>query len=521
MSRHDMANFKSTRLLWSLYAAVLALGTCGFGSCAWSDTVSPENRPAPTAAIHVDGGRVSGSAAEGVSRYLGIPYAAAPVGALRWRAPQPAVPWEGVKAAVNFGPACLQKPSPQVPHMAEDCLTLNVFGSVKSAKRAPVMVWIYGGGFSGGASDLPSYDGSEFARSGVVFVSFNYRVGRFGFFAHPLLTLENADQGRLGNYGLMDQIAALEWVKRNITAFGGDPANVTVFGESAGGASIDALMIAPAARGLFQAAIVESGYMWRFRDLRHGGEEGSLSVESAGADFIERMGFNPSDVVALRDIPAASVNSAQFADSHGGPMRDGVVLPYDLFDAFERRLQAPVPLLLGSNEAEYPDPTAPYILHFWPDLTGESLANVLAAYGGDAALMKQNLLGDTNFAAQARYLAKMHRQAGHDAYLYRFSVLPLAAKTKLRAAPHASEIVYVFDTLATGDWPVDAKDRAVAKRMHADWVDFAKHHGRRDGLFPPYDNDDRVREYTRDGPLVHADPIRTRLDAIEASWGRP
>jgi para-nitrobenzyl esterase len=470
------------------------------------------------APIAVDGGLVSGVASDGVIRYLGVPFAAPPVGALRWRAPQPVIPWPGVKAAEAFGPACLQKPDPRVPRMSEDCLTLNVVRPQAPGAARPVMVWIYGGGFSAGASSLPAYDGAGFARSGVVFVSLNYRVGRFGFFAHPLLTAQHADGGRLGNYGLMDQIAALQWVKRNIAAFGGDPAKVTVFGESAGAASVDALMIAPEARGLFQAAISESGYMWRYPRLNAPDADGSPSAEAAGAVFIDRLGLSPATAQNLRAIPAETINAVQDFNPRGGPMVDGVVLKTDLFDGFRRGLEAPVPLLLGSNEREYPDPRMPGAMHFWPDLQGEALARVKAAYGNDQTLMDDDLLGDTNFAAQARYLAKMHRRAGWPAYLYRFSVLPVAAEGKLHGAPHGSEIVYVFDTLAAGPWPVDAKDEAAAKAMHADWADFARRVGAPGGAFPLFDDSDPVLQFTRDGPVSHPDPVRGRLDAIQASW---
>jgi para-nitrobenzyl esterase len=503
-------NTSSTRVS----AAILVLCVWSLGwSGAWAETIHPVRT--------VDGGRVRGTAHEGVVSYLGLPYAAPPLGPLRWRAPQPIVAWAGIKPAIEFGPACMQRPDPKLPRMSEDCLTLNVLTPPAAVKKRPVMVWIHGGGFSGGASSLPAFDGSAFARSGVVFVSINYRVGRFGFFAHPLLTAENADGGRIGNYGLMDQIAALEWVKRNIAVFGGDPAKVTLFGESAGAASIDALMVAPQARGLFQAAIAESGYLWRYPDLRHAASETEPSTQTVGAEFVGKIGFSPENVDALRDIPAETINRVPTADARSGPMLDGVVLPYNLFDAFDRGLEAPVPFLLGSNEAEYPDPKAPYIFRFWPDLHGEAQARVLAAYGGDQTLMDESLLEDTTFTAQARHLARMHRRANHDAFLYRFSVLPLAARTKLRGAPHASEIVYVFDTLSAGAWPVDAKDRAAAHVMHADWVDFARRVGAAGGPFPRYDADRLVRQYTRDGPVAIADPLRARLDAIEASWGYP
>src|SRR4029453_9296584 len=216
------------------------------------------------APVKTEGGLVSGVVADGVQSWKGIPFAAPPIGDLRWRAPRPAAPWTGVKEARAYANDCMQLPfpsdaAPLGTPPAEDCLYLNVWAPEKpAAPKLPVMVWIHGRGFVNGGGSPAVYDGSEFARRGIVFVSFNYRLGRFGFFAHPGLTKESPD-GPLGNYGYLDQIAALQWVQRNIAAFGGDSKEVTLFGESAGGGSVNTLMISPLARGLFQKAICESG----------------------------------------------------------------------------------------------------------------------------------------------------------------------------------------------------------------------------------------------------------------------
>src|SRR5580698_11643535 len=218
----------------------------------------------PSDEAKIDSGKLKGASKDGVTSFKGVPFAAAPVGVFRWRPPQPVKPWSDVRKAAEYGPDCAQLPFPGdaaplgVPP-AEDCLYANVWAPDGSAgKKLPVMVWIYGGGFVNGGSSPSVYDGTQFAKRGIVFVSFNYRIGRFGFFAFPALTKENPNEPK-GNYGYMDQIAALQWVRRNAAAFGGDPANVTIFGESAGGGSVLMLMTSPLSKGLFKRAVVESG----------------------------------------------------------------------------------------------------------------------------------------------------------------------------------------------------------------------------------------------------------------------
>jgi para-nitrobenzyl esterase len=269
-----------------------------------------------TPAVQVEGGSVTGTTGAGVAVFKGIPFAAPPVGPLRWRAPQPVQTWSGVRAADRFGHDCMQLPfpsdaAPLGTTPAEDCLVLNVWRPAASAAPKPVLVWIYGGGFVNGGSSPAVYDGSAFARQDVVFVSFNYRLGRFGFFAHPALSAAN--EGPLGNYALLDQIAALQWVRANIAKFGGDPAQVTLMGESAGGASVLNLMASPMAKGLFARAIVMSG---GGRTLIGGvplrGEAGGRpSAETIGVNFATTQGIagrsDAETLAALRALPADQV----------------------------------------------------------------------------------------------------------------------------------------------------------------------------------------------------------------------
>ena len=241
--------------------------------------------------VKTDSGRLKGVTAQGVTSFKGIPYAAAPVGELRWRPPQPVKPWSGVRPASEYGADCMQKPfpgdaAPLGVTPAEDCLYVNVWIPAPSpAKKLPVMVWIYGGGFVNGGSSPAVYDGSQFAKRGVVFISFNYRLGRFGYFGFPALTNENPSEPH-GNYAYMDQIAALQWVRRNAAAFGGDPGNVTLFGESAGGGSVFAMLTSPLSQGLFQKAIIESGGgrsgLFPPRYLSKASPAGMPSAESVG-----------------------------------------------------------------------------------------------------------------------------------------------------------------------------------------------------------------------------------------------
>jgi len=280
---------------------------------------APQTAPA---AVRVDTGELQGVVDDGVVSYKGVPFAAPPVGELRWRPPQPAAPWKGVRQASEFGAACMQgrfgpPPPPGAPAAAggpsEDCLYLNVWrpASAAPAAKLPVMVWIYGGGFTGGSSSAPNTSGAQFAKQGVILVAANYRVGRFGFFAFPALSRERPDELK-GNYAYMDQISALQWVKRNIAAFGGDPTNVTIFGFSAGGVSVHSLIASPMARGLFHKAIAESGgsrdSVLTARPMRADGVDPNYPVsgETIGIEFAHSMKIEGTDQAALAKLRALS-----------------------------------------------------------------------------------------------------------------------------------------------------------------------------------------------------------------------
>ena len=307
----------------------------------------------------------------GVRSFKGIPFAAPPIGELRWRAPQSVKPWQGERSADQFGPKCMQtgQPSDIDPHnllMSEDCLYLNVWTPAKSSDdRLPVMVWIYGGGFKTGSGSEPWYNGANLAKKGVIVVTVNYRLDVFGFLSHPELTSESNDHAS-GNYGLLDQIAALGWVKRNIVAFGGDPGRTTCSGESAGSLSVSALMASPLARGLFQRVIGESGAML-FPDKSPFALAPLAKAEQAGVKFADLLSAH--SIAELRDKPADALldTLAKHPDiprMARGPIIDGRVLPVNAIEIFAKGQQTDVPLLAGSTSDGDP-------VH-WPGTAGDT-----------------------------------------------------------------------------------------------------------------------------------------------------
>jgi para-nitrobenzyl esterase len=423
--------------------------------------------------VTVDTGTLAGARVDAARVFRAIPYAAPPVGPLRWRAPAPTKAWSGVRDASTDGPACPQVTDPggrpngggYAGPTSEDCLTLDVFAPLH-ASHAPVMVWIFGGGNVAGADSIAPNDGRFFARDGVVLVAMNYRLGALGFFAHPALTREAGSHAPLANYATMDQIAALKWVKRNIAAFGGDPGNVTIFGESAGGQDTLTLMTTTAARGLFQKATVQSGGGW--------GEPVTLAhAETAGVATAQALGL-PADASAdqLRALPADKLVATR---SPVGPVVDGRLVTETAAQSFARGHQAPAPLIIGSNTWEAsllpPSGYAAYV--------AAAPASVRAAYpalAADPAKLAQAMFTDKAMGAPARWFAaKASAKAG--AWLYEFSYVRVVRKGKIPGANHTSENPYVFDTqMIVPNYASEIvdQDRAVAAFMHSCWVGFAK-----------------------------------------------
>jgi para-nitrobenzyl esterase len=485
--------------------------------------------------VKVAQGSVEGVTVGQVESFKGIPFAAPPVGDLRWRPPQPPAHWSGVRKADAFGPACMQQ-SRGGQAVSEDCLFVNVWtpAARPAGARLPVMVWIYGGAFINGAGSVPIYDGTHFAERGVVLVNFNYRLGRFGFFAHPALT-RAAHGEAVGNYGLMDQIAALKWVKANIAAFGGDPANVTIFGESAGGISVNYLLGSPAARGLFVKAISESGFgrLKAFK-LNHG--PAGRDAETIGQAFAESQGVRGDDAAAaaaLRALPADKVLAGigGLSDPNvPAPLIDGQIVTETIAEAFAKGHEAKVPYLEGGNSWEAslfpnvrkdPEPTLAQ--------AGADRAKVIGLYGGgtDLAKVAMDITTDSMITEPDRYLARQLSMAGAPVFVYHFAYVPAAQRAAVPGAGHGSEITYVFDNLSAeprtfGQRVIPAAtadDRKVGDAMIAYWTAFAKtgDPGAAGGVaWPRFDAADTLLEFGADGIAPRRDFEKPRLDWLEA-----
>jgi para-nitrobenzyl esterase len=504
--------------------------------------------------VRVDGGELQGVAADGVESFKGIPFAAPPVGDLRWRPPQPAAPWTGVRQAAEFGADCMQgrfgpppaaaagAPPARVP--SENCLFLNVWRpeSARPGAKLPVMVWIHGGGFTGGSGASPNTSGAQFAKQGVLLVSANYRLGRFAFFAFPALGREHPGETK-GNYAYMDQIAALQWVRRNIAAFGGDPDNVTIFGFSAGGVSVHSLLASPMARGLFHKAIAQSGgsrdSVLTARPMREDGVDPNypVSAETIGTNFARSMGIEGTDQAALARLRALGAEEIQ----RGAPPQPGVSVPsYEttpILDgklvtetaetAYKARRQPRVPLLLGSNSADTAGnrvraTTKEQLFARF----GQWSAQAKAAYDPDGSTELAALVSRANDdfgqAEPARFAASAFAANGSPVYLYRFSYVQTAMREKLQAgAPHGGEIGYVFGTLSAGRGGAPTpEDQAVARMAQSYWVNFAKTGDPNGAGLPAWPRHvpgkDLIFDFRPDGSAgAGPDPRKARLDVTE------
>ena len=427
-----------------------------------------------------------------VRTFKGIPYAAPPVGSLRWKAPQPVQPWTGVRKAADYGPRAMQGQiwDDMFFHDAgpsEDCLYLNLWMPAQPATaKLPVMVWIYGGGFIAGGTSEPRQDGGNLCKKGVLVVSMGYRLNVFGFMAHPELTAESPHHAS-GNYGLLDMVDALQWVKKNIATFGGDPDNVTIFGESAGSFAVSALMGSPLAQGLFHKAIGESGAMFSHTMATRA----RADAEAAGVKFAQDA-FGTSSLEKLRTLPAADVLAASLK-SHGGygPDVDGWFLPEDCPTIFAASQQAHVPLLAGWNLDEggagallgEDAPTlANYVTHAkarFGDKTDDFLKAYAATTDAEAKRAAADFGGDLFIGFSTwKWLDQHLATGGAPVYRYEFDQkLPVAANAKPGTEPvanHSGEIEYVFRVLSSKKLPFGPDDREVSELMASYWTNFAK-----------------------------------------------
>jgi para-nitrobenzyl esterase len=464
--------------------------------------------------VRVDSGMLSGTTGSSpdVRVYKGIPFAAPPIGPLRWKAPQPVTPWDDIRKADAFGPRCMQggggggrgagrqagtgrqgaarqggarqgapvdaaqPPAAAQQPTSEDCLYLNIWTTAaSSSERRPVIVWSYGGAYSGGAGSLPQYDGEALAKKGVVFVTYNYRLGPFGFFAHPELTRESGHNAS-GNYGVMDLAATLRWVQKNIAAFGGDPNRVTLMGESAGGGLLSTLVGSPQGKGLFKRAISESATWSGVRQepmttLAQAEAIGKQAAEKIGAHSLADLRAKPADEI-LRDLPA------------GRPIVDGWWVPEDLSIIYAQGRQNPADVLLGSNKDEgrfpffgLPNGDAKKFVEDARERFGAEADAFLKLYpaGSDEQAHESQLAAFRDEVAWGmRHWAESTAQHGKGkAYLFYFTHEPPAAPGQpSRGAIHTAEIPYAFDNLAKNrEWP--EVDRKLADEMSSYWVNFA------------------------------------------------
>ncbi|HEY5106743.1 MAG TPA: carboxylesterase family protein [Caulobacteraceae bacterium] len=439
---------------------------------------------AVSAAVRVDGGEVSGLRASGLTVFKGIPFAAPPVGDLRWKSPQPVVPWMGVKRADAFAPACMQSgvsmPGETPPKISEDCLYLNVWTPATSAReRLPVMVFIYGGGFTNGNAAMPLYWGDRLAHRGVIIVTFGYRVGALGFLASTELTKESPNHAS-GDYAFQDQIAALQWVKTNIGAFGGDSSRVTIFGQSAGAMSVSMLLASPLAKGLFQGAIGESGGV--FEPLQLAPNWMLKNAEKDGDAYEASLGVH--SLAEFRRLPPERLLGGNVAH----PVIDGYVLPRSPYAVFAAGEQTDVPMLVGSNEQEARSlvdlskvKAATFnedIAHAWGVLPAALLEAYPHTTDEEAKIARAAFERDLRFGWDMWTWARLQAATGKKAvYYYHFTQKPPFPEGSVYAgwgASHFAELWYVFDHLDQQRWRWTPTDRKVADTMASYWTNFAK-----------------------------------------------
>jgi para-nitrobenzyl esterase len=498
--------------------------------------------PAP---VRIDSGLISGASgsAPGVRVFKGIPFAAPPVGDLRWREPRPVARWEGLRPAQEFGPVCVQPKGvgrlnvsvdlPGSPRADEDCLYLNVWTAAASAsERRPVMIWIFGGAYTEGAGSSPHNDGETLARKGVVAVTFNYRLGPFGFFAHPALTRES-ERRASGNYAVMDAIAALRWVRTNIAAFGGDPGNVTIFGESAGASLSAGLVGSPEAKGLFRRAVSESG-AWMGLSMAPMRQRGP--VEEAGVKAASAMG-----ATSAADLRAKSTDEVTRELRGAGMIVDGWIIPEELSSTFTQGRQNAVDVLVGSNKDEGSfverGPTARQwterVRARWGDLADAYLKLYPAGSDVEASAASLSQFRDEMFWHMRLY-AGLQARLGKHVFLYYFTHEPPVdpGRRNLRAT-HTAEIPYVFNNLkaprvfpdasSPGLSAASPRERAFADRISSYWVNFART-GDPNGpglpAWPRFTDSTTGEAMILDDTPGHSAPDRERLKLYDALYAK-
>jgi len=486
--------------------------------------------------VKVEGGVLQGVVANDLIIFKGVPFAAPPVGDLRWKAPQPVEKWKGVRQATEFAPAPMQGGNPP-SGKSEDCLYLNVWTPAKSAReKLPVMVWIYGGGFSFGSTSAPVHNGEHLARKGIVVVSVAYRVGQIGFLAHPELSAESPN-GVSGNYGLLDQIAGLQWVKNNISAFGGDPGNVTIFGESAGGISVSMLCASPLAKGLFHKAISQSGGSFGpVRSTVYPGENMKTlaQAEQDGIEYLKK--FNASSIEELRKVEAEKLIPQGWTLPGGWPIVDGYVIPGDQYELYEAGQYNDVPALIGYNSDEglsFPAGRTPEeFIASVNSRFGPFADTLLKAYPvGESGIPRsaRNLMRDAAFGWHTWSWARLQSRTGKSAvYLYYFDLHPEYPDDSPMAdhgTPHGVDVAYVFMHIDPSNPGASESDIEASEMMATYWTNFAKHGDPNgEGLphWPAFSESNPVAMYLDRDPNPGPVPDEESLKKLDAyfEWRR-
>jgi para-nitrobenzyl esterase len=486
--------------------------------------------------VLTESGTLEGTSEGGLTVYKGVAFAAPPLAELRWQAPQPVHPWQGVRKAGKFAPACMQKgvsmPGETPPLVSEDCLYLNIWTPAKAAnERLPVLVWIYGGGYSNGSASMPLYWGDRLARKGVIVITIAYRLGPLGFLAHPELSKESQHHSS-GNYGLMDQIAALEWVQHNISAFGGDAKRITIAGQSAGSMSVSMLLAAPRAKGLFQRAIGESGGV--FEPLQLAPNYLLVNAERDGEKYVTSL--QATSIQQLRQLPASELLAGDAAVvTH--PVIEPYVLPVAPYAAYVSGSENDVPLLIGSNAEEarsLVDTSKLTVANFAADIEknfGALPPQLIAAYPHATDVQAQqarlDFERDLRFGWDMWAWARLHTaNAKNPVFYYSFNRRPPFPADSVYAgwgASHFAELFYVFDHLDQAALFWSSADRKLADEISTYWVNFVKSgNPNKPGLvtWPAFNEKDRRVLYLDSpitvGGIAHSESLKT-FDAVYAA----
>lgn len=500
--------------------------------------------------VHTPSGDIRGVTVGDVTSFKGIPYAAPPIGAFRWRPPQPVTPWTGVCDATKQCASCPQRTwQDSTETISEDCLFLNVWApaTAKKGSKLPVMVWIHGGGFTGGSGSGPGSAGDAFAKQGVILTTINYRLGRLGHFAFPALSKEHPEEPK-GSYAYMDQIAALQWIQKNISEFGGDPNNVTIFGFSAGGVSVHLLLTIPSAKGLFHKAISESGGgrdgVLTGRPIRQENADSlyPVSAETIGINFARKHNIEGTDAAALAKLRALSVDEildgGQERDSAGrliysGPILDGKLVVETAESAYKTGRQARLPLIIGNCSAEIGGAfvSTANSKEALFSLFGELGIKAKTAFDPEGKKEFGEVLTKFNtdwvWGEPARMTARAFVAKGAPAYMYQFGYVPPTMQERARyGAGHGSEVSFVFNTL-NARWGTSAEatpeEKELARIMNTYWTNFAKT-GNPNGnglpIWPLYDTQKQeILDVELDGkPVAKPDPRKARFDVIEKAF---